>query len=357
VAIRRDTLRRLRQLMATVGGEADATTRALTRAWLRAWDELTPAWREAVAELVAKAAADGQWPAPWQLARAERLGAAVVATSNALDTLAVDAGVTIGAGTATIVGATATAEPILIASQLPAAMAAAAAAGYAAKLHPSALDIIVQRAGRQVTALTRPLSGQATEAMRRSLIHGIAVGDNPTVAARDMVRRVEGAFTGGLTRALTISRTEQLDAYRETSRYAHSANRDVLSGWLWSCACDRRSCPGCWGMHGTTHPLEEPGPLGHQNCRCARLPKTKSWRELGIDLEEPADLLVDARARFDALPEADQVAIMGPARLAMLRSGQVGWSDLATRRDNPGWRPSYVPTPVRDLRQAARPAA
>jgi SPP1 gp7 family putative phage head morphogenesis protein len=356
VAIRRDTLRRLRQLMATVGGRADATTRTLTTAWARAWDELTPAWQAAVADLIARAAADGVWPAPWQLARVERLGAAVVATASALDALAEHARSTIGDGTGEVVVAAGAAEPWLIASQLPAAAQAAAAATYAARIHPTALDVIVARTGQQVTALTRPLSAEATEAMRRALVRGVAVGDNPRTAARDMVRRVQGGFNGGLARALTIARTEMLDSYRETSRYAHAANADVLSGWLWSCACDRRSCPGCWGMHGTSHTLDEPGPLGHQNCRCSRLPKTKSWRDLGIPLDEPADLLPDARARFDALPEADQVAIMGPARLAALRSGQVGWSDLATRRDNPGWRPSYVPTPVRDLQRSA-PAA
>lgn len=357
MAIRRDTLRRLRQLMATVGGRADATTRTLTAAWARAWDELTPAWQAAVADLIARAAADGAWPAPWQLARIERLGSAVVATSTALDALAELTRSAIGDGTGEVVSATAETEPWLIASQLPAAMASAAAAGYAARIHPSALDIIVARTGQQVTALTRPLSGEATEAMRRALVRGVAVGDNPTAAARDMLRRVEGAFTGGgLGRALTISRTEMLDAMRQASRYAHTANADVVSGWTWWCACDRRSCPACWSMHGREFPVDASGPDGHQNCRCARLPKTKSWRELGINLDEPADLTIDGHALFDALPETDQLAIMGPARLAMLRANQVDWSDLATLRNTPGWRPSYVPTPVRDLQRTA-PAA
>jgi hypothetical protein len=349
VAIRRQTLRLLHQLTVTVGGEADQATRTMTAGWVRAWDELAPAWRETIAELVAKAAADGQWPPPWQLARMDRLGSAVVATSNALADLATQAGVTITAGTETIAAATVKAEPDLAASQLPPAARVAAAARYASRLNPTALDLIVRRTTQQVTALTRPLSADATEAMRRSLIRGIAVGDNPRTAAADMLRRVEGDFNGGLGRAVNVARTEMLDAYRETSRYAHSANADVLTAWVWSSALARTTCAACWSMHGTVHPLSEPGPLDHQSGKCARLPKTKSWRELGFDMDEPADLIPDAKAKFAALSEDQQVAIMGPARLDLLRSGRVGWDDLATRRANPGWRPSYVPTPAKNL--------
>lgn len=358
MAISRETLRQLRQLATAVGGHADETTRQLAEAWVRAWDELAPAWQTAIADLIAKAAADGQWPPPWQLARVERLAAAVVATSTALDDLAAQTNVTAGSGAAAIVAATAAAEPVLIASQLPAAMATAAAAEYAAKLTPTALDVIVRRSREQITARTRPLSAAAMEAVRRSLIKGVAVGDNPKTVARDMLRRVEGDFNGGLQRAMVISRTELLDAYRTTSRYAHAANADVLAGWTWHSSLDSRTCQSCWAMHGTVHPLDEEGPLDHQQGRCTRLPKVKPWRELGIDLDESADLTPDARARFDALPEPQQLAILGPARLKLLRSGQIGWSDLATRRDTPGWRPSYVPTSVRDLQRIAdRPAA
>ncbi|WP_346535618.1 hypothetical protein [Micromonospora sp. DPT] len=246
MAIDRETLRLLRQLATTVGGHADETTHRLTEAWVRAWDELTPAWQSTAAEVVTRAIVDGHWPAPWQLARIERLAAAVAATSTALDGLAAQAGATIADCTGAVVAATAVAEPVLIASQLPAALATAAAAGYAVKLTPTALDVIVRRTGEQVTALTRPLSADATDAMRRSLGRGVALGDNLTVVARDMVRRVEGDFKGGLTRAITIARTEILNAYRTTSRYAHTVNAEVLASWTWHSTLDARTCQSCW---------------------------------------------------------------------------------------------------------------
>jgi len=267
------------------------------------------------------------------------------------------AGVIVAHGVAPIVAATAAAEPMVCASQLPAAVEGEAAAQFAGRISPSVLDAIVTRTGQQVTSSARPLSADATDAMNRALVRGVAVGANPNVVARDMLARVEGAFNGGLTRAITIARTEILDAYRDTSRYTHTANADVLDGWVWMATVTGRSatrtCPGCWAMHGRVFPTWQAGPLDHQQGRCARLPKAKPWRELGIDLDEPDDLIPDARVLFDSLPEADQVAILGRTRLNLLRSKAIAWDDLAVRRDNPGWRPSYVPTPVRDLRRIA----
>lgn len=347
-------MRLLRQLMLDVGGRTDDVTRALTRDWVRAWDELSPTWRQALAELTAIAAADGAWPPPWRLARMERLADAVLATSKALDQLAEQVDTTVGGAVRPIVEATGQAEPKLIASQLPASLAETAAATYAARITPTVLDIMVRRAGEQITALTRPLSADAMTAVRNALIRGAALGTGPRAVAADMLRRVEGAFNGGgLARATNIARTELLDAYRTTSRYAHHANADVLSGWVWWSQLARNTCSSCWSQHGTEYPLDVPGPLDHQSGRCARVPKLRSWRELGIDLAEPADATPDARALFDALPDADKLNILGPGRLQLLQSGQIDWADLSTLRSTPGWRDSYAPTPLRDLQRRA----
>lgn len=354
MAVNRRTLQLLHQLSVTVGTETDEATRRIAVAWVQAWNELAPAWQAAIAELVERAAATGVWPPLWQLARMQRLAAATLATGQTISALSTQAGVTITAGTGAVVAATAAAEPLIIAAQLPAALAETAAARYAARILPQALDVIVARTAEQITSLTRPLADEASEAVRRALVYGVAVGDNPNTVGRDMLRRVEGAFNGGLTRALTIARTEMLDAYRETSRYAHTVNADVLDGWIWHSELKRgRTCVSCWAMHNTVFPGDEPGPLDHPSGRCARLPKVKSWRDLGINLDEPDDLAADARTVFDALPEAEQTAIMGPARLKLLRAGRITWSDLAVRRDNPGWRPSYMPRTVRDLNRIA----
>lgn len=109
------------------------------------------------------------------------------------------------------------------------------------------------------------------------------------------------------------------------------------------------NCGACWVMHGTEHPLDEPGPADHPNGKCTRGPLTKTWKELGFDFPETPSLLPDAQTAFASLSRSQQLAVMGPTRLDLLDRGEISWSDLATRRENPGWRPSITTTPVRDL--------
>jgi hypothetical protein len=173
------------------------------------------------------------------------------------------------------------------------------------------------------------------------------VGDNPKTVAAEMLRKLERNFHGGLTRALVIARTEMLDAHRAAAQAQELANAEVLTGWYWNAKLDARTCPSCWVQHGRFHPLEEFGPIDHQQGRCARLPKTKSWADLGFEgLDEPNDELRDARTVFDGLAPADQVAIMGRKRLEALNAGTVSWEDLTVRHSTPGWRDSYHVAPL-----------
>lgn len=321
---------------------------------MKAWKQLVPGWQRASGDLVALAQQLGRWPGPLQIARVDAAARVLAATETELVTLGGLTATTVGAGSAAAITATAAAEPGIIASQLPAAAAAELASAAAERILPTVLDVIRTRVEQAIVAQTRPLAADTMEVVRRELIRGVQLGSNPNQAARRMVAAVNGAFEGGLTRATTIARTEILDAHRVASRYAHEANADVLDGWTWIASLDRRACPSCWAMHGTTHPLDVAGPLDHPQGRCTRAPRLRSWRALGIDIDEPADQTPDARAVFDTLTETDRLQIMGAARLALLDSGAIDWADLATRRDNDAWRPSYIPTPVRDLQRLAR---
>lgn len=353
MAIRRPTVRLLRKLMIAVGEDADQVTRLLTRGWTTAWDELSATWRAAIDDAVAYQARTGAWPQPWELARIERIGQAMDASEKALVQLSTRAGVSINDGVGQVVATDAEYEPHLVSSQVPAADAAAVATRFAANVVPSALDTIVARMQGQVVSDLRPLSAEAANAMKRELVRGVALGTNPNQVAAQMVARVQGAFNGGLARAINVGRTEMLDAYRAASKYQQAANGDIVAGWIWMSALDKRTCPSCWSMHGHEFPLDQPGPLDHQQGRCARAPKTKTWRELGYDIDEPADEIPDGQATFWKLPDADRKAIMGPGRLELLRSGRVGWDDLAGPKANPGWRPSYAPRTLTDLNRIA----
>lgn len=354
MAVTERTLWLLAELREQVGGDTDNVVRDLTRAWVTAWDEVSAAWVAAIAEIIAEYVATGVWPPPWKFARLARLHATAVRTQQTLTGLTNTTVATAAAGVDQVIAATVAAEPAIMASQLPAQLAAAAMKNYAANVVPSALEAIALRARQQITVTTWPLSQEATEAVRRSLIRGVATGANPQDAARDMLKRVQGDFNGGLARALNVARTEMLDAYRDASAHVHDANKDVLDGWTWIATLDPRTCSSCWGMHGTHHPLTQPGPWDHQSGRCARMPKLKSWVELGIDVPEDENLTPNAQQRFDDLPEATRRAIVGPTRLAMLNTGKITLADLPIRKDNPGWRPSYVPATLGHLDRLAR---
>ena len=179
--------------------------------------------------------------------------------------------------------------------------------------------------------------------MNTALRVGVAGGQNPTEVAERMVNGVEGAFNGGIGRATVIARTEILDAHREASFETHKENADILEGWTWHAELDSdRTCISCIAQHGTTHPVDEPGPLDHHQGRCTALPKTLSWNDLGFDIDEPEDLDIQTGADwFNNLPEEKQRAILGPTRYEAWQDGRFPINQWSQRRSSEGWRDAY----------------
>jgi SPP1 gp7 family putative phage head morphogenesis protein len=349
MAISDITLGLARAAITAVTSLIDVAVRILTGRWAAAWDELEPRFTTAVEDLIGDAE---EWPSRRDVERDAALQEALSAAAQLLDALAGLAAAEISAVAQAAVEQAPTDQVEQIVSQLPPGLdpgTVTSMVGGPGGFHQQAIDAIDKRVTQRITVLARPLGRDADMAMRFELVRGVKRGRNPRETARAMVDRVEGAFNGGLTRALTIARTETLDAYRLAAAATEDAHRDVLAGWTWLAKLDSRTCVACWTMHGTEHSLDVPGPQGHPQCRCARAPKALSWAALGFDIDEPEDAIEDAQAAFQALPDDEQLQIMGPARLARLNSGAVAWADLARLKQNPGWRPSYVTTPVRDL--------
>lgn len=349
MAITQETLRLVAEMRAEVDRLADGVTRRLTAAWVRAWDALVWEVTDAVQDL-AQLGENGRWPTRAQVERSARARRALDVVRQALERLAVEANVGISSAAADAADIAVQRMGRIIASQFPAEAGDQAALGVRfGRVPADQISAIVKRTTQQVTALTWPLSARATEAMKTQLVRGVALGDNPREAARLLIRRLEGDFNGGLARALNVARTEILDAHRAAAAASQEENSETLAGWVWLAKLDTRTCPSCWAQHGKLHPLEEPGPLDHQSGRCSRMPKTRSWRELGFDVPEPPDVVPDARETFAALPHADQVAVMGAARLAALQDGRIAWDDLSKLRRTDGWRDSYGVAPLKDI--------
>lgn len=346
MATTRETLRLLGQIRIQIASTVDAITDDLVRQWAFSWNLVLRDWQDAIADLQL-AAGDSRWPTRSQVIRAERAQRALEATYEGLQRLSTHAGVTITAGLGQAVEA-ASGQLDLIASQLPQSQQLFMRTALI-RADTEQISQIVTRTQEQVTKLLAPVAGDAYETIRETLIRGVALGQNPRVAARRMVRGIEVGYNQALTRAMVITRTEMLDAHRGAAMVHEQANANVLQGWEWVAALDARTCPSCWAQHGTMHSIDEAGPIDHQQGRCSRLPVTKSWKDLGFDIPEPPSLLPDAETKFHSLAQSTQLKIMGPQRLQMLKDGDVGWSDLSTLRHNPGWRDSQVVTPLRDL--------
>ena len=203
------------------------------------------------------------------------------------------------------------------------------------------LDAIVQRATTQITSRMWALSDEAGRAMRRRLTQGVAAGRNPRETARLMIADVEGDFDGGLARALNISRTETIDAYRAGAKAHHEANADVLRGWVWLANLSERACSSCVAMHGTEHDLDEPGPLDHPQGRCSRMPLVKPELVPGA----PTPTIESGPEWLSRQPEGVQRSVLGPRRFEAWQDGGYPVSRWAVRRESPDWRASYAPGP------------
>jgi len=344
MAATKETLRLAARLDLVVSSKLSGSQAKMAAAWSRTWRIVQTEWA-ALARQIAADAAEGRTPSRRTLARLRNVRAAATATQLALEDLIGMTGGMLVDDVLTIAQQTAQAQHRLIQSMLP------PGTDLGREGVPNRqLQQIVRRTTQQITSTLRPLSAEATEAMTEQLIVGSARGQNPRDVARQIIGQVGDAFDGGLSRALNVARTELIDAHRQAAAVTQDQYGDVLAGWQWLAHLTTRTCPACWGQHGTIHELSEPGPLGHQQCRCSRVPKTKSWADLGYDIPEPPSIIVDGNKAFNQLSAKDQLAIMGPTRLQALKSGAADWSELAQLKHNDGWRDAYYVRPVEHFR-------
>lgn len=321
----------------------NAQVLALTQAWVNAWDLLQPEFQDSLEDILS----GNKTVTRAMLAKNKRLLAALEQARSSLDALAAGAVNTIELDLMDAVLEAARGGVAIGASQLP---PGTVAVGISFDLPATAsLDAIVARSLQQIHSNFLPLPADVERLMKASLIRGVAVGDNPRTTARRMVKQAGSRFNGGLARATNIARTETLDAHRAGALATAKANEDILTGWVWSAQLDARTCPSCLVQHGDIHSVDDPGPLDHQMGRCARIDKTKTWRELGFNIDEPADATPNAREWYDGLTEETQRSIMGPERQRLLADGAVKWEDLSTRVSSPGWRDSMHTTSVKNL--------
>ena len=202
----------------------------------------------------------------------------------------------------------------------------------------------------QAVVLKRPFQGRVlrdwargigTERTRRiadAIRIGMVEGENTD----QIVKRVRGSRSMGFRDGvLEISRRDAEAVVRTAVTHVASgaaetfykANADTLKGVKWVSVLDSRTTPVCQARDGKVYEVGKgPRPPAHFRCRSTCTPVVKSYRELGIDLD---DLPGPARQSMDGQEPADttygkwlakqsaatQDEILGPTKGLLFRRG------------------------------------
>ena len=216
------------------------------------------------------------------------------------------------------------------------------------RVPPQAMANIVAstEASAPVGRIIGRLGQEVAEEVMFNLVQGIALGKGP----RETARRVTESAGMGLSKALTLTRTETMRAYREASRMQYGANPNIVKGYRRMSAKDGRVCMACLVLDGELYELNEPL-QAHPNCRCTLVPETLTYQDLGIQdvpMPEPGD---NGREWFRKQPRNTQLQIMGNSetRLGAWERGDVTFGDMYQITDHPVWGKSASVKPLRDM--------
>ena len=222
-------------------------------------------------------------------------------------------------------------------------------------------------------------SGNLTQSFKNEIRTGMASGES----IGDMVRRIRGKATGkrhkyfdpktgkpkwyvefsggimdtGTRQAEALVRTSVQQVAADTRRELYDANADVVKGIQQISTLDGRTTPVCvaysgasWDLarkpiNGNTLPYNG-GVLRHWSCRSTEIPILKTFKEIGVDLDElppgtrsSMDGQIAADTSFDdwlgTKPEDFQNDLLGVGKAQLWRDGQITLTDLVNQRGRP----------------------
>jgi SPP1 gp7 family putative phage head morphogenesis protein len=197
---------------------------------------------------------------------------------------------------------------------------------------------------------------QVRDAIRQGFVQGESTDQ--------IVRRIRGTrakqFNDGILQRSrrdieSVVRTVVAHTAETARTEAYKANDDLIKALKWVSTLDSRTSPMCRIRDGKQYTVEDHKPIGHNIpwgqgpgrlhwcCRSCSAPVTKSWRELGIDMDEldpstraSMDGQVAAETTYNQWlkrqPAARQDEILGPTRGALLRKGGMTAEEMYSNR-------------------------
>ena len=132
---------------------------------------------------------------------------------------------------------------------------------------------------------------------RRKLIEGaLRMGQVEGQTVQQIARRIRGTRAANYEDGILAGPRRQIESLVRTSlnhassvsrERTYAENSDLISGVQWVSTLDDRTTLICAELDGKVFPIDEgPRPPAHFSCRSTTVPVTKSFRELGIDLDE-----------------------------------------------------------------------
>ncbi len=187
--------------------------------------------------------------------------------------------------------------------------------------------------GSPLATLLKEAYGDAVRGVDLALVRAMAEGWNPNKTARAMA----DGLAGGLDRALLIARTEQMRAYRESTRMGYQSS-GIVKQYKRMASKSVRTCVACLVADGTVYDVESDFEE-HPNGRCTLVPvvdgvEMPNWESGASWLEKQ-----DAET---------QKTIMGPLYDPWI-TGQIELQDMVSRHEDATWGAYLRPTALKDL--------
>lgn len=224
--------------------------------------------------------------------------------------------------------------------------------------------------GRQLNEwVQRTFKTDIQESIKSELLTGMLKGES----YKDMVKRFGDKVYDGLSHDMeTLTKSYVQSINVQAMDDVMKANADIVKGWKWNSAAENRTCLACISLDSRDEVYkigEGPGMPAHPRCKCFKEIITKTFREMGVNVDEiekayrpytirgtvdpitgaitPGKIGVGGgrvieTGRFLGTYEdflkgqsaAAQRQILGPSRLELWKSGKVKLMDFADKNGN-----------------------
>ena len=220
----------------------------------------------------------------------------------------------------------------------------------AAQIHAAVFSAPLAARGAGGGMLLEPFVAKWAEADRERVIGAIRRGAFEGRTTDQIVRDVRGTkarnFEDGILavnrrNARTVVHTAVQHVATLARMETMQANADILNGYEWSSTLDSRTSAVCQSLSGRVFELGKgPLPPAHPNCRSSIIPKVKSFRELGIDLDDlppgkqasmhgPVDADLTYFAWLKQQPPSFVEEALGPTRARLFLDGGLSAEEFA----------------------------